>query len=242
MSDNIHLYAGAYALNALPLDERALYERHLAGCESCQLEVAEYTETAARLAAAVEFAPPSHLREQVLAAAARHRQLSPVSRTGLFAESARPYLMPVAAGLAALALGLGGVSAYLLDARNEALSELAVAETERELVQLLTDARQIVLDAPDGVTATFIHSPHEDRGMLVVHGLDELDREQTYQLWLIHDEVPVPAGTFSASTSPGPVVVPAEAQILGAELIAVTVEPAGGVDTPTGAILLSARL
>jgi anti-sigma-K factor RskA len=242
MTDNIHLYAGAYALNALPVDERALFERHLASCEACQLEVMGYGETAARLGAATAMTPPAQLREQVLAAAATTRQISPIAvDSSRWSQRLRPYLAPVAASLAAIAIGLGGVSLYLNDARNDALEELQIAQTERELVQMLPNAAQVSMDAPEGVTARFVHSRTEDRGMLVVHGLGDLDPTQHYQLWLIHDGTPVPAGVFLPSGD-NPVVFPAEAQVLGAELVAVTVEPAGGVPSPTGAILLSGKL
>ncbi|MGW4275741.1 RskA family anti-sigma factor, partial [Streptomyces seoulensis] len=49
---DLHSMTGAYALHALPDDERAAFERHLAGCASCAQEVAEFAATAARLALA----------------------------------------------------------------------------------------------------------------------------------------------------------------------------------------------
>ncbi|MYS39774.1 anti-sigma factor, partial [Streptomyces sp. SID5998] len=40
---DLHALTGAYALHALPDDERAAFERHLTGCSSCAREVAEFT-------------------------------------------------------------------------------------------------------------------------------------------------------------------------------------------------------
>ncbi|GAA3613370.1 anti-sigma factor [Microlunatus ginsengisoli] len=72
-----HVEIGGYALDALDEGERAAFERHLAGCEQCRRELAEFTETAARLAALSETAPPPELRSAVLGAIARVRPLPP---------------------------------------------------------------------------------------------------------------------------------------------------------------------
>ncbi len=49
MSD-VHALSGAYALDALDDSERAEFERHLAVCSSCRLEVAGLVEAAGSLA------------------------------------------------------------------------------------------------------------------------------------------------------------------------------------------------
>ncbi len=72
---DLHLLTGAYAADALTGAELAEFERHLARCPSCADEVRELRETAARLGMATAIAPPPGMREQVLAAAARTRQL-----------------------------------------------------------------------------------------------------------------------------------------------------------------------
>ena len=55
--------------------ELAAFEEHLAGCETCQREVAEFAETTAQLALLSEEAPPAELRGSVLAAIGEVRQL-----------------------------------------------------------------------------------------------------------------------------------------------------------------------
>jgi anti-sigma factor RsiW len=74
----LHTLTGCYALDALEGPERKRFERHLRRCPSCTAEVRGLRDTAARLAQAVAVQPPASLREQVLAAAGRTRQL-PVS-------------------------------------------------------------------------------------------------------------------------------------------------------------------
>ena len=78
---DLHLLTGSYALDALADDdERADFERHLARCPSCAEETRGLRETAARLAMATAVSPPPELRERVLTAALRTRQLPPPGR------------------------------------------------------------------------------------------------------------------------------------------------------------------
>ena len=76
----LHSLAGAYALNAVSAPDQARFERHLAGCEQCRLEVRGFGETAARLGASQAVRPRPELRDQALRTAARTRQLPPGPR------------------------------------------------------------------------------------------------------------------------------------------------------------------
>jgi anti-sigma factor RsiW len=77
---DLHLLTGVYAVDALTDAEVAEFEKHLARCASCAEEARGLRETAARLAMATAVAPPPWMCEQVLAAAARTRQLPPPGR------------------------------------------------------------------------------------------------------------------------------------------------------------------
>jgi anti-sigma-K factor RskA len=242
VTENTHLYAGVYALDALPVDERAFFERHLATCEMCQEEVEEYAETAARLGAAVAVIPPEELRARVLGVADRTRQVAPALGSGRGpGEHLRPVLAPVAAAFAAVALTLGGMSTYLYDQNQELQAEVAVGDAQRQVVALVASGAAVRLDAPDGVRSSFVSSPDEDRGVLVVDGLPVRAAGEAYQVWLVHDGVPVPTSVFDAAAD-GPVVVPVPDRVAGAQQVAVTVEPAGGSAAPTGAVLISGEL
>ena len=63
-----HTMVGAYALDALEDDEREAFEVHVDRCPECTDELAGFLETASRLGAATEGAPPAHLRGQILTA------------------------------------------------------------------------------------------------------------------------------------------------------------------------------
>jgi anti-sigma-K factor RskA len=237
--ENIHLLAGAYALNALPMEERVFYERHLATCEACRLEVAEYAETAAALGVAAAEEPPAGLRDRVLAQVDATRQISPLSEPQGLLDRFRPALAAVAAVLLAAVVGLGGFTAYLLGENAELERQVAAAGSEG-LPAFLARAEVVPLASPAGTSAGFVRSEAHNRGMLVVDGLADLDPDQDYQLWLFHDGVPVPAGVFDAVD--GVVMFDAQAPVREAELIAVTVEPSGGLPEPSGEVVLSAEL
>lgn len=234
MNDNIHMLAGPYALDALPGEERAFFERHLAGCDACRREVAEYADTAALLGAAAWERPPAGMRERVLDTAARTRQLPPLltESPATLADRLQPLLAPAAAFLAAVAVGLGGLSVILWQQRGL---------SEEEIAALMATGQVIELTAPEGAAARFVYSPERDEGLLVVHGLAPLEADQDYQAWLFHDGSPEPAGVFDVGDD-GMAVLRVQAPVRGAEVVAVTVEPTGGLPAPSGDVLLLAEL
>jgi len=86
---DVHTLAGAYALDAVTDIERAQFRRHLDQCETCALEVAELSETAARLTDATWTEPPPQMRTAVLAQVARTPQARP-GRAGRSRAAASP--------------------------------------------------------------------------------------------------------------------------------------------------------
>lgn len=243
MTDNdphIHLFAGAYALDALDDLERARFERHLTECAACREEVDGYHETASRLAEASAEPPPPGLRDRILADVERTPQLAPPTRVAAgprvwFDRNAHR----VAAGLAAAAVLLALSNMWLIQAVTVEPPPADPEIVEVMPVDWLPEAQAVTLDAPEGASATWLWSEDDDEGILAVAGLPPLDEDQTYQLWVFHDEQPLPAGVFG--TGDDVQLVHAEAPARGAEAVAVTVEPEGGVPEPTGPIVASAE-
>ncbi|MEE9207009.1 MAG: anti-sigma factor [Gemmatimonadota bacterium] len=100
------------------------------------------------------------------------------------------------------------------------------------------DASSVVLTgtSPDepGKARAFI-DPVSGRALLFVYELPVLPPDQVYQLWAIRGSTPFDAGTFRVDSDRRARVEVAEAAtLLGADVLAVTVEPAPGRPTPSG--------
>jgi anti-sigma-K factor RskA len=76
-------------------------------------------------------------------------------------------------------------------------------------------------------------SPSLGEAVLVADGLAAPPHGHTYELWVIDDTSPKPAGTFEPGDSAALSRV-VEGSMEGAKVIAVTVEPDGGRPTPSG--------
>lgn len=82
-------------------------------------------------------------------------------------------------------------------------------------------------------------NPDGQIAVLSLNGLPELQASQQYQLWLFDSSgTPLPSTTFDATAKN--VVINAEAKFGGYVNFAVSVEPKGGSQSPTGPIALIA--
>ncbi|MFE9395351.1 anti-sigma factor domain-containing protein [Streptomyces flavidovirens] len=239
--DHMHAPTGAYALDALPDDEREAFEHHLRGCPACAQEVRELKATAARLGTAVSAAPPEALKGQVLERIRTVRQLPPQVRAGhgmpqrAFAGR-RGYLprLVLAACLAA-ATGFGGVAAWQYQEARQAdqRAEQARAETA-DMARVLSapDARTVTGNVKGGARATVIVSRGENSAVFLASGLAELPQGKTYQLWFDDGGKMRPAGLLAHDG--GRMM---EGDVGAARGVGVTVEPSTGSPQPTSAPL-----
>ena len=233
--DDIHQLTAAYALDALEPDEAARFEEHLRGCERCREEVAALSEAAGALAYAVDAPPPpADLRERIVTAARGEAGADVVPiRSG---RKRRPSFgvggLAIAASAAAAALVLGLWAAALgrdLSAERDAAAArdaaLAIAADPNAVRHTLSgDARGTVVVAEDG------------RAALIVADLPPAPEGHTYEAWVIEANVPRRAGLFAGG---GTIAFTLEERVPEGASIAVTLEPEGGVDAPTGEPVLS---
>lgn len=232
MSDiDLHDLAAPYALSALEGDELERFEAHLVGCDDCRRAVATLQEGAAALAMASAEAPPARLKGSVLDALG-HQTEPATGRPGFFARWSRWIAAGAATAVVAIAIVVGAVL-------------LADGEDPFDRVASAPNAIVAELEAtPDLATeptlAQVAFSPEDGRVAIEIEGLPAAPSGQTYEAWIIDDGGPIPAGLFDSRGQRA--VFQLDGTASSGMLVAVTLEPAGGVDAPTGAPLFVAEL
>ncbi|WP_170222940.1 anti-sigma factor [Nonomuraea turkmeniaca] len=138
---------------------------------------------------------------------------------------------------AAAAVALGAV-AY--DARRD-LSDLTVRNDEMVAVLAAPDARTVHQPVTSGGTATVVISRSAGRMMFASSGLPDLPATQGYELWLMGDDGPRPAGMLDRAENgvTAPLFV---TPLREDDKVALTVEPAAGSEQPTTQPIMLAEL
>jgi anti-sigma-K factor RskA len=116
------------------------------------------------------------------------------------------------------------------------LTEADPAREQLEAVLAAPDTLMVAMTAPPGASARFVFAPSLGRGVLVAADLAPPAAGTIYQIWLIEEEGPQPAGQFTAG--PGVTTAVVEGDVTAAQAVGVTLEPEGGSAQPTGEILL----
>ncbi len=220
--------AGAYALNALPRGEQAEMERHLAGCAR-HPSIASLRLTADALAmTAPEMEPPVALKARLMDAVRAEAAAPPQSVRrratgqglldrifGAFRTSAAGY------GLAA---ALAVVVAVLLVSGGGRGEETVVRSFDS-----------------DGVSGRVVYVPDEDVAVMTVDGLSPPAEGKTYQVWAITEGTPASIG-FLDVDSEGLATAAMQVELREGQIVAVTLEPAGGSAQPTTEPIFSAEI
>jgi hypothetical protein len=242
---DLHSLSGAYALDALEGGaERDRFNRHLSRCQSCAAEVRGFREVATAMAFAASTEPPPEMRTQVLAAAARTRQLPPEVRTHARPKRARAQLpwLPWLSG--AVAMASIAVAVFFGLAQSHTQQQLNQARAQDQALALVLSAPQVQVlshTVTNGGTATVVLAASRHELAVTTSGLPPLPAGKVYQLWLIHGEQAVSAGLLPGATSGQTRAVLATGVATG-DALGLTVEPAPGTAKPTTAVLLALPL
>jgi len=248
--------AVGHALNALSeADERA-YQEALAGNPQWDTHVRDAADTVAAISAVVEpVEPPASIRASLFARISDLPQ-EPVASTAApvfdsapalddedFAAAgaapvdserevtvarnsagsgwgARRWFALAASFAAVLVLGFGAVTVSQLFAPPAAV--VALQEIEDA-----PDAQSASATMPDGTVATAHWSPSTGQSVLVTDGMPALAADKTYELWFVRGDTAIPAGTFEPDAA-GKATAKLNGEMHAGDVIAVTVEPAGG--------------
>lgn len=238
---DLHTLTGAYALDALDADEREAFEAHLPDCGPCQEEVEGFLATTSLLGSAVSEAPPAHLKGAILGSVARTRQdppgtAEPASQrpANIVELSRRParrawmdrLVLPAAAVMAVVVAGMS----ILVGNLNRRLDDVVPANDVAAVVAA-EDLQTWDAELPSGGTARVVFSATRGEGWFLADGMDATEAGKVYELWLIDEEGPSPAGLFNASG--GRAAHAFTGDVSRAQAIGVTVEPESGSLQPT---------
>jgi len=235
--DDIHGLSGAYAVDAVDDVERARFEAHMAGCSQCQAEVASLRAAATELTSLTLTSPPASLRAAILGDISDVRPLPPLvapdeapsavtSLESKRSERARraPLRQWLAGVAAAAVLATGGLvwHPWVSDTGTIQL-------TAMEQVLQAKDAQRFEKKVGDA-TATVVRSASLKKAVIVTANMPNAPEGKVYELWLQQGETMIRAGLMPAGDAN---TVLLEGDAASASAVGITVEPAGGSETPT---------
>lgn len=242
--DELRDHYELYALGLAEEPEASEIREHLGrDCATCVPGTRHARELMALVGAAAPLAqPPARLRQRVLAAVADQ-------------PARRWSWAPVWAAVAAAAV----IAALFFNARERrADAELARVQAEssaqtQELARL--NEALAILNQPDARQVVFgAGAPQPPRGrvfldpqrgvLLLASNLPPAPAGKAYEMWVIPKRGnPVPAGLFqSAADGTALHILSGPVDLTATGVVAVTLEPAGGVPQPTSTPVIAAAL
>jgi len=252
----------AMALGALDVAERPALEAQLAACAACREQLVELQRAVNGIGLSVgendDVELPAGLRDRIVSSAQSTSNVA--ARTLPFRPTSSPQETPRSSSafawlaVAASLVLVGAMSWYVMmsrqqaadatsqqiaaDARSMTLQRQVASLQERVNVMTAPDVVSVALqaqpDAPGSSARVFISAK---RGLvLTAEHLPALAAGRTYQLWVVTKQAPVSIGTFTVQSDgsvTGVMSLSADAT-LNPVAVAVTIEPEGGVPSPTG--------
>ncbi|ANU23234.1 anti-sigma factor [Planococcus donghaensis] len=232
-------YLVDYLNGTLSEKENKEFEQHLMTCSECQ-EIVEATGQLPYLADPVE--PPTDMKARILSNVFdetveqndQPKALKPAMSPIPIHKKRRKENVwkPLLAAVLLMSLLGNGYAFYQLSDQP--------AGTE-------TAIQSIELQPNEAFTGTATAAMIEEEGLLnlVVQAdqLAELEASQVYQVWLIKDGKPIPAGAFSPNPNgEGASYYQLETTSKEWDTIAITLEPKTGNELPEGQIVLSSEI
>lgn len=227
-----------YLNGTLNKDEQLEFEQHLKTCAECQ-EIIEMTGDLPYLADPVD--PPAGMKARILSnvfeeeaqekPAEAERETTPlVAKKTMNKKNRWPVL--IAAALTVSLLG-NGYALLKLSEQPETGGETAFQSIDLQPNEVF------------GGTAKAAIIQEEESFELVVQAeqLEALEGEQVYQIWLLKEGKPIPAGAFTPTDDgEGNAYYSLEDNTEDWDTIAITLEPQAGNESPQGEIVLSSEI
>ncbi len=252
--------AELYALGVLDQEARVLFERHLIqmeGEEEGRLlldRISEVRESMTLFDKALPLQVPSHgigekIFVQVENEAKTQEQLESVFENFASVFSGHTLCVSVAVFLAA-AFGWNFLTGQQEIARlNQIIVSLQESlQKSQPVMELISDKRTQGVElkglGPSPEASAYIFwNPQTRQGFFSGRNLSNLTRLQVYELWALAGKQPVRAGIFHIDNhGVAAFLLPKLPADLQYDTFAVTAEPAGGTDQPTGAMHLAGKV
>jgi anti-sigma-K factor RskA len=242
--------AGLYVLDALEPAERAAVGAHLATCTKAHEDITSLGGVVPALAFIADpIDAPADVKSRVMADYDREQAGAiPIRRTPEASPrptvATRPQSWRVqawaswgAAIAAVLVVAVVGVWALGVQSRAERVSQRAQQLASAVAVLSSPDAKVAFVRGTgstvgDAEIRGFAAFPPAGPGYVVMVGLPDASAGKTYQAWYLVDGRPASAGLMTVDEDGYAVLVGAQPPA-GTNLVAVTLEPAGGSELPT---------
>jgi len=216
----------AYALGILDADETARVAAHLGSCKTCRTAEESLAETVWTIAESQAREVPPRVRAAIVERARAER----AARPSIAAFFRRPVPLFVPAALAALlVVALVGFGTARRDADRYAA---VVTQTVGAKVVPLA-----ATGAVGGVRGSLV-IPANGAAPYLILDLPAAPAGKTWEAWVIRGDTPVRAGT---TDDRGLTTLTLSAAVASGDTVAVTPEPAGGLDAPTGTPVLAGK-
>jgi anti-sigma-K factor RskA len=234
--------AGAYVLGALPDDERAGFESHLATCPSCRAEVDELRMAAEALpASAPAMRPPVALKARIMAEVEREAALLAAAGPQADRTGAAPRRFGRRGGPRARRRWLGApIGAVAALACVALLAGLGIGAAVFK-----SGGGQTIPFQRSGLPGTAVAEldVSGDQAVLVARGLPAPGSGRTYQVWLKHPgKAPQPTAALFTPRRDGSATATVTGKLHAGDQVMVTAEPDGGSPMPTSNPILAAKL
>lgn len=266
MNDSLHIAEtdlALYAMGTLSEAEMESARAHLEVCARCKEELRQNNLALAAYAQTTLSAdPPNGAKERFLARLAANPQHQPIapaqarkpasSWREFITRPRAPWAGAFAGALAILLFGVG-----LDDIHHRAQMRPLLSQAQRgaidsaqlaQLMELLTSpqAQRVALHTapvasppPEG---RVVYEARTGKLLMTASNLHPLPAGKTYELWILQPagKKPLPAGTFAPDSAGNAAIILAQAPAgLTVQGFGVTIENAGGSETPTLPIVLS---
>lgn len=230
--------AGLYVLDALEPAERAQVDAHLATCAQAHDDFAAVGGVAPALASLADpVGAPASLKNKVLADYRAGAYTGAHSPAAPVRPARQSWLGWAAAAAAVLLIGVTASWAYVAQSRADTESQRSVQIASAIDAMAQPDSTVAFLSGTGtSVGSAAIHGfaavRADGAGYLVMTGLSAAPAGKTYQVWYLVGGAATSAGLLKVDAD-GYAVLDGFASAVSANLVALTVEPAGGSGQPT---------